>query len=113
MITRIIAAWPSFALIAAYEMLMGQIRQSRELRAVVEAISDGQRVTQAPEGSVADQRGPRDRVQDFRRTAWQWAQANRRPDGTLPSGQVIAAHFARSPRWGRWVKKLGMAGELD
>ncbi|MET9251490.1 DUF2637 domain-containing protein [Nonomuraea sp. NPDC003709] len=29
-IARIVAAWPSFALIGAYEMLMGQVRQARE-----------------------------------------------------------------------------------
>lgn len=27
LIARIVAAWPSFALIGAYEMLLGQIRQ--------------------------------------------------------------------------------------
>jgi hypothetical protein len=39
-IARIIAAWPSFALIGAYEMLMGQIRQSRAAQAAVDDASD-------------------------------------------------------------------------
>jgi hypothetical protein len=31
-----------------------------------------------------------------RLTAWRWAQANRHPDGALPSGKAIAEQFERS-----------------
>ncbi len=117
LIARLIAAWPSFALIGAYEMLMGQVRQSHAVRMLAENgagrdVSDDLFKIEPPEDSGGDRRRERDRVRDLRRTAWQWAQANRRPDGALPSGQVIAAQFSRSSRWGRWVKKLGAAGEF-
>ena len=57
-IARIIAAWPSFALIDAYEMLMGQMRQSRRGRTVVEAVtSDGQSAAEAAEEPAGDHPG--------------------------------------------------------
>ncbi|TMR08420.1 DUF2637 domain-containing protein [Nonomuraea turkmeniaca] len=124
LIGRIIAAWPSAALIGSYELLMSQVRRlsassnSREgqeerslaeLPVVSEAGSDGS-------GDVA--RPPRDtcrrdtEIAAFHRFVWQWAQENRCPDGGLPSGKVIAERFSRSPRWGRWIKRAGLAGEL-
>jgi hypothetical protein len=44
--------------------------------------------------------------------AWQWAQANRRVDGSLPSGREIARQHGRNERWGRLVKRAGCAGEF-
>lgn len=47
---------------------------------------------------------------DLQRRAWQWALANRNPDGSFPSGAVIGAAHGRRERWGRLVKKAGQAG---
>lgn len=109
LIGRIIAAWPSVALIGSYELLMSQVRRvSAEGPAVgfKEVVGDGDHVSR---GS-ADSRGCE--VEDLRRTAWQWALANRLPDGGLPPGRVIAEQFSRSARWGRWIKRIGLEGEL-
>ncbi|MEV4166483.1 DUF2637 domain-containing protein [Nonomuraea dietziae] len=95
LIARIIAAWPSFSLIGAYEMLMGQIRHSHA------------------NCEIGERRpGAGDKHQDLRRRAWLWALANRAADGSLPSGTAIATQFSRSSRWGRWIKRAGAAGEL-
>ncbi|MEU7894269.1 DUF2637 domain-containing protein [Nonomuraea sp. NPDC049152] len=99
LIARIIAAWPSFALIGAYEMLMGQVRQRHAIREM------GTCAPHESSGMDAD-------LQDLRRTAWRWALANRSQDGSLPSGAVIATQFSRSARWGRWIKRAGAAGDL-
>lgn len=111
-IARVIAAWPSFALIGAYEMLMGQIRQSRAPQAVDDGEPDG-----SSKASLVREEGrggrARERVQELHRLAWRWAQDNCRPDGSLPSGKAIAAQFSRSDRWGRWIKRAGCAGRLE
>lgn len=49
---------------------------------------------------------------DLRLRAWQWAQANRTDDGSLPSGRLIAPNYGRHERWGRLVKHAGLAGEF-
>jgi len=46
------------------------------------------------------------------RRAWQWALANRRPDGSLPAGTEVARQFGRSDRCGRLVTCLGRASQL-
>src|SRR5690348_4087599 len=71
---RVIAAWPSFALIAAYELLMRQVRRSA---------ADGGKPQQR---KLARNRGTSGELQ---RQAWHWALANRNEDGTLPSGEAI------------------------
>ena len=48
----------------------------------------------------------------LQRRAWQWALANRRPDGSLPTGTEVAREFRRSQRWGRLVKNTGLAGQF-
>jgi len=48
----------------------------------------------------------------LQRRAWQWALANRGPDGSLPSGTEVARQFRRSERWGRLVKNTGLAGQF-
>jgi hypothetical protein len=39
--------------------------------------------------------------------------AHRGADGSLPSGKQIASHFGRHERWGRLVKRTGMAGHFS
>jgi hypothetical protein len=34
-------------------------------------------------------------------------------DGSLPSGRDIGREYGRHERWGRMVKRSGLAGELD
>jgi hypothetical protein len=45
--------------------------------------------------------------------AWQRALANRAGDGLLPSGRDIGRVHGRDERWGRLVKRSGLAGELN
>jgi hypothetical protein len=47
-----------------------------------------------------------------RLAAWRWAQDNRAEDGPLPSGTEIARKYGQHERWGRLVKRAGLAGEL-
>ena len=123
---RVIAAWPSFALTASYELLMRQVRHA--------ARSCGQAVTAAgaepakpgaatpgepaplppaaDAGSRAEDAGTGGGYRVLQRQAWQWALANRRPDGSLPAGAEVARQFDRSDRWGRLVTGLGWAGQL-
>jgi len=124
LIGRVIAAWPSLALIGSYELLMSQIRRcakgrvepqelpalTPDLAANAEAepveLQDGQE-----EDAVATE--PKGDGRVLQREAWRWAQQNRAADGDLPTGVAIARAFARSPRWGRLVKRAGLAGELS
>jgi len=117
---RVIAAWPSFALIASYELLMRQVRRAAE------AGTSRQRSGQArgrpgrasPAGRPAVQpldarEQPAGRGRQAQVQAWQWALANRSGDGSLPSGRDIGRRHGRHERWGRLVKRSGLAGELD
>jgi hypothetical protein len=121
---RVIAAWPSFALIAAYELLMRQVRHTAN---VGQSPSRPGRVRRPPTteaqesdaGSRARRAGvPGDHARsggaghELRLRAWQWAQANRSGDGSLPSGRAIGRQYGRHERWGRLVKRSGLAGEL-
>jgi hypothetical protein len=109
---HVIAAWPSFALIGAYELLMRQVRSSAAGGARLrERSSDSQSV-----GASAAEPG---RVgvlsvggRDLQRQAWQWAQAHQTMDGSLPSGREIARQYGRHERWGRLVKRSGCLGEF-
>ncbi|MEU7913932.1 hypothetical protein [Microbispora bryophytorum] len=123
LIGRVVAAWPSLALIGSYELLMSQIRRCAEdrvepqelpalppdLAADAEAEPVEPHDGQEKDAAAAEPKGD-GRV--LQREAWRWAQQNRQEDGDLPSGVAIARAFARSPRWGRLVKKAGLAGEL-
>jgi Protein of unknown function (DUF2637) len=133
LISRIISAWPPFALIGAYEMLMRQIRQSvasRQHTGPAGAMPvPGQRSDlPAPEGGASPAAGvvPPERqlavaasgkawhgAGRLQRQAWQWALTHRLPDGELPTGEAIAGAFQRSPRWGRLVKSAGLNGQYD
>jgi hypothetical protein len=127
---RVIAAWPSFALTASYELLMRRVR--RAARSAAPAAADrgpvplpqgagsatgdlplraaGDAAEDASDVQVAATDGEGRRV--LQRRAWQWALANRRPNGSLPAGSEVARQFGRSERWGRLVTGLGRAGQL-
>ncbi len=122
LIGRLIAAWPSFALTASFELLTRQVR-----RGAVGNDAQDRRPRQprptgpatAGHGSALGLRvvGPSRHGGDNRRAggelqrqAWQWALANRGEDGTLPSGEAIARAHGRQERWGRLVKNAGLTG---
>jgi hypothetical protein len=125
---RVIAAWPSFALIAAYELLMRQVRRSAAASGKAQLTKSRSQISPR-EGRGRDVRDARHRPsglaphdagsggrggasRDLRWQAWQWALANRTGDGLLPSGREIARQFGRHERWGRLVKRSGAAGEF-
>ncbi|GGK82255.1 hypothetical protein Sme01_38330 [Sphaerisporangium melleum] len=111
-IGRVIAAWPSAALIGSYELLISQIRRVFSDTASEEPAVAGDENEEQAEPPVEGRARLRDHgIVDLHRAAWRWAQSNRLPDG-LPSGKAIASQFERSARWGRLIKKAGLAGEL-
>ena len=120
LIGRVIAAWPSFALTASFELLTRQVRRDA-------AGQDAQNQRwQPPPTAAAAERGPAPGLRvvgpsrvgrghqraggELRRQAWQWALAHCGEDGTLPSGEAIARAHGRQERWGRLVKNAGLAG---
>lgn len=117
---RVIAAWPSFSLIAAYELLMRQVRRVTE-NPVSERPT---RLSPGPAAKAAiasaDERISTSAMtpnrttdgRDAQREAWRWAQDNRAEDGSLPSGRDIGSRYGRHERWGRLVKRSGLAGDL-
>jgi hypothetical protein len=128
MIGRVIAAWPSFALTASYELLTRQVRCSAISHAggtERKRTSRGLRGARLPavgehRASVPGLRLVRPRPasehaagRDLQRQAWQWALANQARDGSLPSGKEIPDRFGRHERWGRLVKRAGSTGELS
>jgi hypothetical protein len=119
---RVIAAWPSFALIGAYELLMRQVRHG----AAGGATSRQHKLTPQIAKRQSDPAGPRARHsftetqrrgdgsrRELQYQAWHWALAHRADDGSLPSGRDIAWQHGRHERWGRLVKRAGTAGEFD
>ncbi|MFI6326495.1 DUF2637 domain-containing protein [Nonomuraea sp. NPDC050556] len=116
-IGRVIAAWPSAALIGSYELLMAQIRRvsvtSTDDGTIAELADLEELPVESEDGAAPVHNRLHDHnVMDLHRSAWRWAQANRLPDGALPSGKAIATEFSRSARWGRWIKNAGLTGEL-
>jgi Protein of unknown function (DUF2637) len=113
---RVIAAWPSFALIGSYELLMRQIRatataaaslrrrpvQSSQARTAKSSPTLGSKA-----GEVPTRKTPRTAGGSLQHEALRWAMANRGEDGMHPSGQAIADQFGRHERWGRLVKQHG------
>jgi hypothetical protein len=116
---RVIAAWPSFALIASYELLMSQVRRAADASALWQPAGPSKwRDKAAADGAARRNPGQSSvPVGRYRREAqvlaWQWALANRTGNGSLPSGKDIGREHGRHERWGRLVKRAGMAGELD
>jgi hypothetical protein len=169
---RLIAGWPSCALIGSYELLMRQIRHTSTHESKADSVGSylphttsepaqtgsershtpaGPRttpsfepVTDPPHSPDSSEKSPADGVLAPRvssegsrsgavngtearrslprrggrtdpgaqRQAWQWAMANRTPQGDLPPGKAIAHQFGRSERWGRLVKQAGLTGGL-
>ncbi|NKY99054.1 DUF2637 domain-containing protein [Nocardiopsis dassonvillei subsp. albirubida] len=129
--SRIIHAWPSFALIGAYELLMREFRATaRSIRSASAAHGQApeaetrevQEGIEAPEVSgTTDLQIVRDTVEEtageptlspFQDRAWRWALERQQQTGKLPSGKEIGAHFGRKERWGRLVKQRGQRGSL-
>ena len=124
LIGRVIAAWPSFALTASFELLTRQVRRGAAGEdAQDQRPRDPQPARPAAAGGVSAPglravgpsragQGTQRTSGELRRQAWQWALANRGEDGTLPSGGAIARAYGRQERWGRLVKNAGLAGAL-
>jgi Protein of unknown function (DUF2637) len=117
---RVIAAWPSFALIGSYELLMRQIRDgastwpaSRSARRPATVSARSPAADQPRRGSSARRSGVGKSGTGLKRQAWEWAVEYRDAHGGLPSGKVIADQFGRHERWGRLVKRDGLAGQVD
>jgi len=121
LIGRVIAAWPSFALTASFELLTRQVRRgaaSRDAHHQRRQPQPSRQVTadsaSAPGVRVVGPswtgRSDRRAGGDLRRQAWHWALAHRSGDGALPSGEAIARAQGRQERWGRLVKNAGQAG---
>jgi Protein of unknown function (DUF2637) len=124
---RVIAAWPSFALIGAYELLMRQVRRSAAGKLEPQLRKPGPQVSHSESRTTVAGRsrarrsqgthgdgpgGPCGAGKDLQRQAWHWAAAHRASDGSLPSGREIANQFGRHERWGRLVKSTGTAGRF-
>jgi hypothetical protein len=121
--SRVIAAWPSFSLIAAYELLMRQVRAAAE-GGIAHRSNDPRAVaisaTAEAGGTATIARSHERDPTQWRKTigrevqleAWRWAQDHRADNGSLPSGKDIAERYGRHERWGRLVKRSGWAGEL-
>jgi hypothetical protein len=112
---RVIAAWPSFALIASYELLMRQVRraaeasprerQSHQSRRSL-AITSASDAAGPPVGdrsrTAAAIREGRTASQGVRMDAWRWAQANRAQDGSLPSASRSRGNMAGMSAGAGW-----------
>src|SRR6266567_221575 len=126
---RVIAAWPSFALIGAYELLMRQVRRSaagttkpqpRKFGPQSSHAGTGDGGVQRSEGRRPSRGGPEQgpagagsKGKDLQQQAWHWALAHRAFDGSLPSGREVADQHGRHERWGRLVKRAGAAGAFS
>jgi Protein of unknown function (DUF2637) len=109
---RVIAAWPSFALIGSYELLTRQVRAAASLltslqRSQASSRSASDALDQSAIGRSAAVTRPRNAGQGLKSQAWRWALAHRDANGNLPSGRAIADRFGRHERWGRLVKQFG------
>lgn len=121
LVGRLIAAWPSFALTASFELLTRQVRRGNIRE---EPNGDMPHPADRTQPAAARSSGPTLRVvgqskankgrphaaSDLRRQAWLWALTNRGANGALPSGDEIARAHGRKERWGRLVKSAGQAG---
>lgn len=110
---RIIAAWPSLALVGSYELSMRQIRATAAtasgrrrpaLQSLVQAATSGS-VFGVTSGSVSAPGSPREAGPTLREEALRWAISNRGEDGRLPSGKAIAEQFGRHDRWAAWSSR--------
>jgi hypothetical protein len=127
--SRIIHAWPSFALIGAYELLMREFRTGAKSVRTASA-DDGQTTkpifeakTEEAQDSIGSDASKLTGLQvvhargaepvaepvlsPFQARAWRWALERQQETGELPSGKEIAVRFGRKERWGRLVKQQG------
>jgi hypothetical protein len=120
---RVIAAWPSFALIAAYELLMRQIRHTATGGAglpapetVPRTLSNG--IVGGRGGTRPDCSGPRDSAVMLPQAG---ISSGRRGNGRRPTGRVTdrfrvagrsAVSMAVTSGGGRLVKRSGSAGDF-
>ncbi|MBB4930655.1 hypothetical protein F4561_001475 [Lipingzhangella halophila] len=140
--SRVIHAWPSFALMGAYELLMRHFRMAAygERTAYTDDGSGAKRDSDDANGDAVGSAGAQEfavgglrviesdsgatppldpvdpggvAVPPIQVEAWNWALKHRREDGALPTGSEIAAAFGRKQRWGRLVKQRGQQGVLD
>jgi hypothetical protein len=105
-IGRVIAAWPSFALIGSYELLMRQVRRAAGSAGEGRVATSARPERREPAVIVKPAALPKPSVTadsglDVRRQAWQWAQAHLGSDGSLPSGRAIGNQYGRHERWGQ------------
>jgi hypothetical protein len=114
-----------FALIAAYESLMRQVRHSAtggaKLKSTPPIACRDAAVDDLMPGT--DPAGPQQLGEGFadrgaaarvlQRQAWNWAQAHRADDDSLLSVREIARRYGRHERWGRLVKRSLLAGEFN
>jgi hypothetical protein len=117
---RVIAAWPSFALIGSYELLMRQIRATAAVPSLRRPVAHARPAAPSPTSAVRDavagspvptsQHAVGRRLQQ---EALEWAIANRREDGSLPIGRAIADQFGRHERWGRLVKRYAGSSKAN
>ncbi|MFD6094900.1 DUF2637 domain-containing protein [Nocardiopsis flavescens] len=114
--SRIIHAWPSFALIGAYELLMREFRTAA--KSVRTAFANDERdsrggLAPSPRAGLhlVDSSGQKKVPKPhspFQARAWAWAEEWEREHGELPDGKKIGEHFGRKERWGRLVKERGL-----
>lgn len=114
--SRIIHAWPSFALIGAYELLMREFRTAaKSVRTASADDEQGSRGELAPSpgsdlrlvDSSGDKKAPKPHS-PFQAQAWAWAVEREQEHGELPDGKKIGERFGRKARWGRLVKERGL-----
>ena len=127
--SRIIHAWPSFALIGAYELLMREFRtaaqgvrsafaaEGQSLDPVSRSTSEGNQdslgadASRSPDLQVVSEESVEavgePALSPFQARAWRWAVERQQETGELPSGREIAGHFGHKERWGRLVKQHG------
>lgn len=114
--SRIIHAWPLFALIGAYELLMREFRTAA--KSVRTAYADDE---QDASGGLAPSQGADLHLVDssgekkvpkphspFQARAWVWAEEWEQEHGELPDGKTPGERFGRKERWGRLVKERGL-----
>jgi hypothetical protein len=130
--SRIIHAWPSFALIGAYELLMREFRTAaRSVRS-----ADAERTHAEEDSSTSEDRAQAEETglyvvreqhtgtpdggepshpapPEVQVRAWQWALEHQNELGSLPTGDQIATTFGRKPRWGRLISQWGRQGRFD
>jgi hypothetical protein len=126
---RVIAAWPSFALIAANELLMRQVRRSAAARGKAQPRQSARQLScrQALERDVQCPRKPSSRPssqgdglgqggasRDLQRRAWQWAVAipashqRKRPECSIHFAEITSAspESLRRVGPGEWPRVL-------